>query len=72
MNVQNSRKQQLKKNQFVGKCFGIDTSFLSVQKYLKEFKEYLLKDENMMKQIIKNINKDIGPNSLEILSYLRP
>lgn len=26
----------------------------------------------MKKQIIKNINKDIGPNSLEILSYLRP
>jgi hypothetical protein len=39
---------------------------------LKDFKEYLIKDENMKKQIIKNINKDIGPNSLEILSYLRP
>ncbi len=26
----------------------------------------------MKQAIIKNINKDIGPNSLEILSYLRP
>lgn len=26
----------------------------------------------MKRAIVKNINKDIGPNSLEILSYLRP
>jgi hypothetical protein len=25
-----------------------------------------------MKATLTNINKDIGPNSLEILSYLRP
>lgn len=64
MNPQHVKKQQLKKSQFVGKCFGIDTSFMSVQRYLTEFKDYLLKDENMKKFIIKNINKDIGPNSL--------
>jgi hypothetical protein len=64
MESQNAKKQELKKRQFVGKCFGIDTSFASVQRYLKEFKEYLLKEEKMQKQIIQNINKDIGPNSL--------
>lgn len=25
-----------------------------------------------MERIVSNINKDIGPSSLEILSYLRP
>lgn len=66
------RQQQIKKSQFVGKCFGIDTSYSSVQRYLREFKQYILRDEALKQAIIKNINKDIGPNSLQILSYLRP
>lgn len=30
-----NNSNNIKKSQFVGKCFGIDTSFVSVQKYLK-------------------------------------
>lgn len=39
-NMRNQRlsNNNIKKSQFVGKCFGIDTSFISVQRYLREFK----------------------------------
>lgn len=31
----NNKSNNIKKSQFVGKFFGIDTSFTSIQRYLK-------------------------------------
>ena len=45
---------------------------MTIKTYLKTFKQFIIQREGIMKATLTNINKDIGPNSLEILSYLRP
>ncbi len=56
----------------MGRNFGVDTGLAMVHRYLGEFKQYVFGRDGVRQAVLLNINRDIGPNSLEILSYLRP
>lgn len=50
---------------------GIQTSFQSVREFITKIKAYVLADEGCCRKIIENLKNNIGPSSIEILSYLR-
>ena len=60
------------------KTQGIETNFNSIKEYLHNFTTFITSmpvnnpEEKGVDKVIETINKDIGPSSLEILTYLRP
>lgn len=58
---------------------GIPTNFNAITEYLTKFIDYILsiyiymlEKPTSIEKVVETINKDIGPSSLEILTYLRP
>lgn len=50
---------------------GIQTSFQSIRDFITKLKQFLLQDLHYCQKIVANLKNNIGPTSMEILTYLR-